>query len=126
MNNSGIENRPLIAGNLLEQPFLKNYKKKYKLKNANFIHNNSMYIGNNQFVNSKKILKLKKYYKVFLMKKIKVSYIWGHPNYKELLIPKIIKTFFNFEIIWTKPSESDLLFVGPYKKVWKNYKKNYQ
>ena len=44
MNNSGIENRPLIAGNLLEQPFLKNYKKKYKLKNANFIHNNSMYI----------------------------------------------------------------------------------
>ena len=60
------------------------------------------------------------------MKKIKVSYIWGHPNYKELLIPKIIKTFFNFEIIWTKPSESDLLFVGPYKKFGKNYKKNYQ
>ncbi len=57
------------------------------------------------------------------MKKIKVSYIWGHPNYKELLIPKIIKTFFNFEIIWTKPSESDLLFVGPYKKFGKIIKK---
>ena len=69
MNNSGIENRPLIAGNLLEQPFLKNYKKKYKLKNANFIHNNSMYIGNNQFVNSKKILKLKKILQSFFNEK---------------------------------------------------------
>ncbi len=69
LNNSGIENRPLIAGNLLEQPFLKNYKKKYKLKNANFIHNNSMYIGNNQFVNSKKILKLKKILQSFFNEK---------------------------------------------------------
>jgi len=54
-----IESRPFIAGNLLKQPFLSHYNNK-KFKNADFIHNNCLYIGNNQFVNKKRLLKLKK------------------------------------------------------------------
>ena len=54
-----IESRPFIAGNLLKQPFLSRYNNK-NFKNADFIHNNCLYIGNNQFVNKKRLLKLKK------------------------------------------------------------------
>jgi len=52
-----IEFRPLVAGNLLRQPFLKNYKFDYDKEtfNANIIHELGMYIGNNQFVNEKHI-----------------------------------------------------------------------
>ena len=56
---NGIETRPFIAGNLLKQPFLKKYNTT-NLPNATFLHNNSFYIGNNQFVDEKKITKLKK------------------------------------------------------------------
>ena len=59
LNYYGIETRPFIAGNLLKQPFLKNYAKK-KLPNADFINNNSFYIGNNQFVNSNRIKKIRR------------------------------------------------------------------
>jgi CDP-6-deoxy-D-xylo-4-hexulose-3-dehydrase len=58
LNKNKIENRPFIAGNLIKQPFLKKYNNKI-FKNANFLHENSIYIGNNQFVNNKRILKLK-------------------------------------------------------------------
>ena len=47
----GIENRPIIGGNLLRQPFLSEYYEEDKFKNSDFIHMNSFYIGNNQFVN---------------------------------------------------------------------------
>jgi CDP-6-deoxy-D-xylo-4-hexulose-3-dehydrase len=57
--NNGIETRPFIAGNLLKQPFLKKYKVN-NIPNVNFLHNNSFYIGNNQFVDKKRINKLKK------------------------------------------------------------------
>lgn len=51
----GIEYRPLVAGNLLRQPFLKNYsfpytKEKY---NADIIHEFGMYIGNSHFIGKK-------------------------------------------------------------------------
>jgi CDP-6-deoxy-D-xylo-4-hexulose-3-dehydrase len=59
LNKNKIENRPLIAGNLLKQPFLKNYKNKL-FKNADFLHENCIYIGNNQFVNKKRLENLKK------------------------------------------------------------------
>jgi CDP-6-deoxy-D-xylo-4-hexulose-3-dehydrase len=58
LNKNKIENRPLIAGNLLKQPFLKNYKNKL-FKNADFLHENCIYIGNNQFVNKKRLENLK-------------------------------------------------------------------
>ena len=59
------------------------------------------------------------------MKDLKVSYIWGHNNFKELLIPKIITNYFNFNIIWTDPLDCDLLLIGPYKKFGKILKKIY-
>jgi CDP-6-deoxy-D-xylo-4-hexulose-3-dehydrase len=53
-----VEYRPVISGNLLLQPFLKKLTSE-KLNNSNFIHNNGVYLGNNQFVNKKKLLLLK-------------------------------------------------------------------
>jgi len=44
-----IESRPIVAGNLLRQPFLKSYKAP-KLPNADILNDNGVYVGNNQFV----------------------------------------------------------------------------
>lgn len=48
-----IEYRPVVGGNLLRQPYL-NYETECKKGNLNadIIHENGVYIGNNQFVNS--------------------------------------------------------------------------
>jgi CDP-6-deoxy-D-xylo-4-hexulose-3-dehydrase len=50
-----IEYRPLVAGNLLKQPFLKNYKFEYdkEVFNADIIHELGIYIGNSQFIGKK-------------------------------------------------------------------------
>ena len=55
--NANIEYRPLVAGNLLRQPFLKGYQfGYYKVQyNADIIHELGMYIGNSQFIGSKHI-----------------------------------------------------------------------
>ena len=45
----GIENRPIVSGNLLRQPFLKNYKSG-KLPNADILNDNGVYVGNSQYV----------------------------------------------------------------------------
>jgi CDP-6-deoxy-D-xylo-4-hexulose-3-dehydrase len=45
----GIENRPIVAGNLLRQPFLKNCAK-VDLPTADILNDNGVYVGNNQFV----------------------------------------------------------------------------
>lgn len=57
-----IEYRPLVAGNLLRQPFLKNYKFEYEkdIFNADIIHELGMYIGNSQFVGKRHIQILEK------------------------------------------------------------------
>ena len=57
-----IEYRPLVAGNLLRQPFLKNYKFQYEkdVFNADIIHEFGMYIGNSQFVGKRHIKILEK------------------------------------------------------------------
>ena len=57
LNTHGIETRPFIAGNLLRQPFLSRYSNK-NFFNAEIIEHNAFYIGNNQFVNKKRINKL--------------------------------------------------------------------
>lgn len=51
-NKHGIEYRPVVAGNLLSQPFLKKYKMETnrKIPNAQIIHTQGLYIGNNHFV----------------------------------------------------------------------------
>lgn len=56
---NNIEFRPIISGNLLCQPFLKN-KYSGSFPNSNLIHNFGIYLGNNQFINNKNFLKLEK------------------------------------------------------------------
>jgi CDP-6-deoxy-D-xylo-4-hexulose-3-dehydrase len=53
----GIEHRPIIGGNLLRQPFLSQYiitSEKDNL-NVDYIHDNGIYLGNNQFVGDKEL-----------------------------------------------------------------------
>jgi hypothetical protein len=49
-----------VSGNLLKHPFLNKYNICSDRKNftVDLIHNNGLYIGNNQFVNSKNLNKL--------------------------------------------------------------------
>ena len=47
----GIEYRPIVSGNLLRQPFLKDYTLKDST-NVDLLHNNGVYIGNSHFVGS--------------------------------------------------------------------------
>jgi len=52
-----IEYRPIVSGNLLNQPFLKNYKltKFKKETNLDLIQKQGLYIGNNHFVGMRKM-----------------------------------------------------------------------
>ena len=50
-----IESRPIIGGNLLRQPCFKNYGNYKDFENAEIVHNNGFYIGNNQFVNKTRL-----------------------------------------------------------------------
>jgi CDP-6-deoxy-D-xylo-4-hexulose-3-dehydrase len=56
-DENGIEHRPIISGNLLKQPFLSGYKITTNKDNLNvdIIHENGIYLGNNQFVNKHNI-----------------------------------------------------------------------
>jgi CDP-6-deoxy-D-xylo-4-hexulose-3-dehydrase len=51
----GIESRPLIGGNLMRQPFLSKHYRPADFPNADFLHDNSFYIGNSQFVTSERM-----------------------------------------------------------------------
>lgn len=55
IRDAGIESRPLISGNLLRQPFLSKYYNPVDYRNADFIHTNAFYIGNNQFVDESRL-----------------------------------------------------------------------
>ncbi|MFN0075963.1 MAG: DegT/DnrJ/EryC1/StrS family aminotransferase [Prosthecobacter sp.] len=55
IRESGIESRPLISGNLLQQPFLKKYYVPGQFDVADMLHRNAFYIGNNQFVNDERL-----------------------------------------------------------------------
>ena len=50
-NENSIEYRPIVAGNLLRQPYI-NYKLETDkvISNADIIHEQGIYIGNNQFI----------------------------------------------------------------------------
>lgn len=69
LHKMGIETRPVISGNLLKQPFLKEYNDRKDFRNADYIHNNAFYIGNNQFVNAKRLATLKDLLKHYFDKK---------------------------------------------------------
>ena len=68
LKNKGFETRPFISGNLLRHPYLKNFYRKKNFNKSDIIQNNGFYIGNNQFINSKKINKLKNLITIFFRK----------------------------------------------------------
>lgn len=45
-----IEHRPIVAGNLLQQPFLQKWSGTARVPNAEIVNSQGVYIGNNQFV----------------------------------------------------------------------------
>jgi CDP-6-deoxy-D-xylo-4-hexulose-3-dehydrase len=49
---NGIEYRPIVGGNLLKQPYLNGYSIEFpgSIINADILHENGIYIGNNQFI----------------------------------------------------------------------------
>mgnify|MGYP001560726664 CR=1 FL=1 len=69
LRGAGIESRPLVSGNLLRQPFLLSYGKADKFPNAETLHMNAFYIGDNQFVNEERLSKLNDILKDFFEKK---------------------------------------------------------
>lgn len=54
---AGIENRPIVGGNLLRQPFLSKYKH-IKAPNADILNDQGVYVGNSQFVTLEMVAKL--------------------------------------------------------------------
>jgi CDP-6-deoxy-D-xylo-4-hexulose-3-dehydrase len=60
LQTNNIEYRPIVSGNLLKQPFLKDYtlctNKNYY--NVDYLHTHGLYIGNSQFVGRNHIKKL--------------------------------------------------------------------
>jgi CDP-6-deoxy-D-xylo-4-hexulose-3-dehydrase len=53
LSEHNIEYRPIVSGNLLKHPFLNDYSvcSNKKVLNVDIIHDNGIYLGNNQFVN---------------------------------------------------------------------------
>jgi CDP-6-deoxy-D-xylo-4-hexulose-3-dehydrase len=58
LKDVGIESRPIISGNLMRQPFLSAYRSDAFFPNAEHLHTNAFYIGNNQFVDEKRLANL--------------------------------------------------------------------
>lgn len=55
LRHLGVETRPFLVGNLLRQPFMKDYDKSVRLPNTEEIHTHSFYIGNNHFINERQV-----------------------------------------------------------------------
>ena len=58
--NKGVETRPFLVGNITRQPFI-NHPHPESFRNAEFVHNNAFYIGNNQFITEDKLEQLSKH-----------------------------------------------------------------
>ncbi len=54
-HDAEIEIRPIISGNLLNQPCFAKFGNANDFKNAQIVHENGFYIGNNQFVNDERL-----------------------------------------------------------------------
>lgn len=54
LRECGIEYRPVVGGNLLRQPYLADYNT-VRCQYADILHENGIYIGNNQFVGDKEL-----------------------------------------------------------------------
>ena len=57
LRENEIEYRPIISGNLLRHPAFRSYKlcTERKESNVEYLHKNGLYVGNSQFVDSKKV-----------------------------------------------------------------------
>ncbi len=62
-----IESRPIISGNILRQPFLRKYANPADFPNGEILHQNGFYIGNNQFVDEKRLNKLAELLREFFL-----------------------------------------------------------
>jgi len=60
LKSFGVEYRPLIAGNLLRHPMMNPINTFRQFKTADYIHENSFYVGNNEWVEEDQILQLVK------------------------------------------------------------------
>ena len=71
LKDNNIEFRPLVAGNLLRQPFLKGHRFSYHkdIYNSDIIHDLGMYIGNSHFIGKKHLNLLSK-----IMKELSKEY----------------------------------------------------
>jgi len=58
LEDAGIETRPFLVGNLLEQPFIKRLGYQANLPITEEIHRQSLYIGNSQFVTERDVRSL--------------------------------------------------------------------
>ena len=66
LTEAGIETRPIISGNLMRQPFLKDYRGDQRFPNAELVHTNGFYIGNNQFVGDQRMAQLQRLLAAFV------------------------------------------------------------
>ena len=60
LEKNNVEHRPIVSGNLLVHPFLKEYKMNKKDSNATTLNNNGVYLGNNHFIGKKELALLEK------------------------------------------------------------------
>jgi CDP-6-deoxy-D-xylo-4-hexulose-3-dehydrase len=61
LKKSGIETRPIVSGNILKQPFLKDYRIEKGAKGfIDELHRNGVYVGNNHFIGEKELKLLDK------------------------------------------------------------------
>ncbi len=58
LERHGIETRPFLVGNILEQPFVETSSSQLPTPNADYLHENAFYIGNNQFIGSEEFVVL--------------------------------------------------------------------
>ena len=58
LNYFGVENRPLIAGNLFRHPMMSSVNTKKRDRTADWLHTHSMYVGNSEFVSIEQVDKL--------------------------------------------------------------------
>lgn len=68
LEQAGIETRPIIGGNLLKQPFLRDkgytFVSAYEFPNVEILHNHGCYVGNNHLIGDKELDTLERLLKV--------------------------------------------------------------
>jgi len=76
-----IESRPIIGGNLLRQPCFSGYARYKDFPHAEIIHQNGIYIGNNQFVNDERL----KILEDIIKKNFGRNYVYNQNNLSEII-----------------------------------------